>query len=130
MNPDLYKCKNCGASLSLEQLRGTDCPYCKTAFPHQARANEQAVLVNQIMAQQIAASAAAPWMVGQMSQTPHVYGAPPPAVHPMPMSAYGAHIVNQQVGRAIGVGMILMIVGGLAVGLLVAGGVVAWVFLR
>lgn len=70
---DLYRCPTCGASLSLEQLRGTDCPFCKTVFPHHGRANEQAALVNQIMAQ-------------QMGQANQYYGAPPPQIS----SAYGA----------------------------------------
>jgi hypothetical protein len=71
---DLYRCPTCGASLSLEQLRGTDCPFCKTVFPHHGRANEQAALVNQIMAQQMA------------QQNPYGYGAPPPQIP----NAYGA----------------------------------------
>src|SRR5262249_37309119 len=71
---DLYRCPTCGASLSLEQLRGTDCPFCKTVFPHHGRANEQAALVNQIMSQQMA------------QQNPYGYGAPPPQ---MP-NQYGA----------------------------------------
>jgi hypothetical protein len=56
-------CANCGASLSLEQLRGTDCPFCNKVFPHHRRAVEQAALVNQIMA-------------GQLSQG--MYGGQPP----------------------------------------------------
>jgi hypothetical protein len=76
---DLYRCPTCGASLSLEQLRGTDCPFCKTVFPHHGRANEQAALVNQIMQQQMAQA------------NPYGYGAPPPQVP----NAYGANPYQQ-----------------------------------
>jgi hypothetical protein len=57
MSSPLYSCPNCGANLSLDQLRGTDCPYCRSAFPHHARAVEHAALVNQVMAQNMAAFA-------------------------------------------------------------------------
>ncbi|MBL8714432.1 MAG: hypothetical protein JNL79_00435 [Myxococcales bacterium] len=87
MSADLYRCGTCGASLSLEQLRGTDCPFCKQAFPHHARAVEQAQLVNQVMAQQIHAQN--PWM--QPPQVPGQYGAPmqPPQAYGAPPGAYG-----------------------------------------
>jgi hypothetical protein len=89
---DLYRCPTCGASLSLEQLRGTDCPFCKTVFPHHARAAEHASLVNQVMAQQIAQANqinaqmwgappspyGAPQVPAQYGAPPPQYGAPPP----------------------------------------------------
>ncbi|MGZ3424139.1 MAG: hypothetical protein ACXWUG_13370 [Polyangiales bacterium] len=85
---DLYRCPTCGASLSLEQLRGTDCPFCKTVFPHHGRANEQAALVNQIMSQQMA------------QQNPYGYGAPPPQISsqygaPPPQNPYGNPYAQQ-----------------------------------
>lgn len=57
MTSPLYTCPHCGANLSLDQLRGTDCPYCRSAFPHHARAVEHAALVNQVMANNVAAFA-------------------------------------------------------------------------
>jgi hypothetical protein len=50
-------CANCGASLSLEQLRGTNCPFCNKVFPHHGRAVEQAALVNQVLAGQVSQAA-------------------------------------------------------------------------
>lgn len=59
----LYTCQGCGAHLALAQLQGTDCPYCKAVFPHHARAAEQAALVNQVMAQNVAAFS--PWIIAR-----------------------------------------------------------------
>lgn len=58
-----YTCQGCGAHLALAQLRGTDCPYCKAVFPHHARAAEHAALVNQVMAQNVAAFS--PWIIAR-----------------------------------------------------------------
>lgn len=69
MSSGVYTCGGCGAHLSVAQMRGTDCPYCRTAFPHHARAIEHAALVQQVMAQNMAA--VTPWMVP----------APPAAAH-------------------------------------------------
>jgi hypothetical protein len=80
---NLYSCPTCGASLSLEQLRGTDCPFCHTVFPHHGRAVEQAALVNQVMAQQMAQQG----YYGAPPQAPAQYGAPPPA--PYGANPYG-----------------------------------------
>lgn len=49
----LQRCNSCGAGLTLEHMRGTECPYCKVVFPHHAQAAGHAALVNQIMAQQM-----------------------------------------------------------------------------
>lgn len=110
MSADLYRCGTCGASLSLEQLRGTDCPFCKQAFPHHARAVEQAALVNQVMNQQM--NAQNPWMQPppagygapqQYGVTPPQYGAPPnygAQNYGNPYGAYGAQ-VNAQVNQAL-----------------------------
>ena len=60
-----WSCQYCGANLSLDQLRGTDCPYCRSAFPHHARAVEHAALVHQVMAQNmvhLAATLPAPYL--------------------------------------------------------------------
>ncbi|MFO0734514.1 MAG: hypothetical protein U0270_01480 [Labilithrix sp.] len=47
-------CPTCGAHLSLDQLRGTDCPYCRTVFARHARAVEHSALVEQVMARNVA----------------------------------------------------------------------------
>lgn len=69
MNQPLQTCPQCGANLTLDDLRGTNCPYCRTALPHHARAAEHAALVNQILAQK-----------GVNYQVPYQYGAAPPPV--------------------------------------------------
>lgn len=91
MSSPLYTCQGCGAQLSLAQLRGTDCPYCRAAFPHHARAVEQAALVQQVMAQSFGLPPAA---VGALP----VYGQSPP-----PM-LYGAPVVYGQMAQLHAVG--------------------------
>jgi hypothetical protein len=72
--PPPPRCANCGASLSLDDLRGTNCRYCGTALAHHARAAEQAALVNQMLNQQFQARGLAP-PVNPIA--PYQYGAPP-----------------------------------------------------
>jgi len=122
MSEDLYRCPTCGASLSLEQLRGTDCPYCKTVFPHHARAVEQAKVVNQVLAQQV--MNANPWMnPGQVPQVPMQYGASPPQ---FPMGNPYANVpaqIDATVKRSM---TLVFVIVGAVFGLMVVGGAVAW----
>lgn len=74
MSAPLYSCPHCGANLSLAQLRGTDCPYCRSAFPHHARAVEHAALVNQVMAQNMAAFAVSAPIVPMIPGVPVTFG--------------------------------------------------------
>lgn len=111
---ELYRCATCGASLSLEQLRGTDCPYCHTVFPHHGRAAEQAALVNQIMAQQTAqAGYPGAWQPppAQYGVTPPQYGAPPqyggPAQNPYGMVGFDP---TAQVARSVKRSMVITFV--------------------
>ncbi len=60
MSQPVFTCGGCGARLSVAQMRGTDCPYCRTAFPHHARAVEHAALVQRVMQDNLAA-AMTPW---------------------------------------------------------------------
>jgi hypothetical protein len=109
--PSPRQCTTCGATLSLQQLAGTDCPFCHTAFPHHAAAAQQAALVNQVMQQQ---AAQAPWGgyapppqpgaqvpftgYGQsppQAQNPYGYGQPPPGQNPY---AYGQPPAQQNYG--------------------------------
>lgn len=81
--PSPRQCTTCGATLSLQQLAGTDCPFCHTAFPHHAAAAQQAALVNQVMQQQAAQS---PWGYQPPPQVPFTgYGQSPP----MTQNPYG-----------------------------------------
>lgn len=89
------RCSTCGANLSLDDLRGSNCRYCGTALPHQARAAEQAALVNQMLNQQFQARGLA---VPTSPVVPYQYGAPPvmPAMPPLPqgMTPYGADVAG------------------------------------
>ena len=127
MSAPLYRCDTCGASLSLEQLRGTDCPFCKTAFPHHARAVEHAKMVNQVLAQQMAQ--ANPWMApGQVPpQVPMQYGGAPPQ---FPMGAPYANLQNQIEGTVKRSITFALVMTGLIFGLTLAIGVAAWMFAR
>ncbi len=128
MSQNLYTCANCGASLSLEQLRGTDCPYCKKVFPHHGAAVQQAALVNQVMAQNM--GGVNPWM--QQPGVPPAYGAPPAqyGANMPPMQPYG-YGYGQQVDRAVrksimlfvilGAVILVLTIGGVAVAILMAG---------
>ena len=72
MSQSVATCEHCGAALSLDDLRGHDCPYCRTVLAHHARAAEQAALVNHMMAQR-----------GLAPVVPYAYGADLPPVYPM-----------------------------------------------
>ncbi|MFO0757550.1 MAG: hypothetical protein U0359_13725 [Byssovorax sp.] len=75
MNPSPQpQCPSCGALLSLDDLRGQNCRYCKAALPHHARAAEQAALVNQVLNQQFQARGLPP---PGTPVVPYQFGAPP-----------------------------------------------------
>jgi len=130
--PNLYACPTCGATLSLEQLRGTDCPFCKTVFPHHARATEQAALVNQVMANQMAQIN--PWTgqpnyPGTPPQVQGQYGVTPPnpyAQNPYGQNPYG-YGVGQHVNQAVRRSMIGVFIG-VAVSILFTVGIVVFIF--
>ena len=129
----LQRCNSCGAGLTLEHMRGTECPYCKVVFPHHAQAVGHAALVNQIMAQQMGSQAqlqqqaiaqvfgSAPPGPGY-GATPPTYGAPP-AVYGLQSPGYVASPAN----NSLRVMIIIAVVGG-AFGLLIAVIVLALVF--
>ncbi len=72
--PPQPRCSTCGATLSLDDLRGANCRYCGTALPHHARAAEQAALVNQMLNQQLQVRGLA---MPATPVVPYQYGAPP-----------------------------------------------------
>jgi hypothetical protein len=115
MSRDAMRCTTCGATLSLEELRGINCPYCKTAFPHHAQAVQHAALVNQIMKDQFVQ--ANPWMGGMGGmggappQIPQQYGAPPPYTQvPFPAMAVERAVKRSMIGVAVGLGVTLLLV--------------------
>lgn len=52
MYQGVQTCKQCGANLTLDDMRKTNCPYCGTVYPHQAMASEHAAVINQVWQQQ------------------------------------------------------------------------------
>jgi len=70
VNQTVARCGYCGANLSLDDMRGQNCPYCHTVLAHHARAAEQAALVNQMLQQR-----------GLAPQVPYQFGAPAPGVY-------------------------------------------------
>jgi len=94
--------------LSLDDLRHTDCPYCRTALPHHAQAAGQAALVNQMLAQQ-----------GVSYQVPYQYGAaPPPVANHVHQSVQAAH---KTAATGLAVGIVVAVIGGVVAVITVAG---------
>jgi hypothetical protein len=67
----VQKCNQCGAGLTLDDLRRSDCPYCGVVLPHRAQAEQQAQVVGQVMNQMIAQQTAV------QNQMRGAYGMPP-----------------------------------------------------
>ena len=102
--PQLHSCHNCGANLSLDQLRGTDCPYCRSAFPHHARAVEQAALVNQVLAQNMASFAMSAPIVPMIPGVPVTLR----SVHLAHVAHVGVHLdaarrINNAIAAAVAI---------------------------
>jgi predicted amidophosphoribosyltransferase len=105
------QCPHCGRNLSTDDLRGQNCPSCGTALPHHARAAQQVALVNQMMAQHMAAP-------------------PPYATHQNPHYVHGMQHANQAMNAAAkGIGLAVGIVIGVTVLLIVVGAVVTFVLM-
>lgn len=134
----VQRCGNCGAGLTLDQMRRTDCPYCNVVYPHHARAVEQAALVNQIMAQQTGGLYGGPQsppitygVTPGPAQPPYGMGAPPPfgAYDP-----YGANVmgnVGVQMERAVTRSLVgIFVAVGVVFALIIAGGAAAFLLMR
>ena len=52
MYETVQACSHCGANLTLDDMRKTNCPYCGTVLPHHAMAAQQAQLANQVFVNQ------------------------------------------------------------------------------
>ena len=76
MYEPVQKCTNCGAGLTLDDLRVPNCKYCGTVLPHRAQAEQHAQLVGQVMGN----------MMAQQAQVQdawrNAYGAPPMGAPP------------------------------------------------
>lgn len=54
----VQQCTHCGANLSLDDMRRTDCPYCRTVYPHHSQAQQHAQVAGQMMGQLLGQQAA------------------------------------------------------------------------
>lgn len=99
----VQRCNHCGANLSLDDMRATNCPYCHTVYPHHAQAAQHALLVNQVLDQQLRQRGIAPGV--------HVsgYGAGPQQqlVSPLLM----AEQVQSTVNKTVKLVLILTVLG-------------------
>jgi hypothetical protein len=98
MSQGVQRCNNCGANLSLDDLRATNCKYCNTVFPHHAMAAQHAAMAGQVMNQMMAQQAqvqnqwragfgVGPMPTGVPGGPPPVGG--PPGGYPPGVSPYG-----------------------------------------
>ena len=102
------QCPHCGRNLSTDDLRGQNCPSCGTALPHHARAAQQVALVNQIMAQHMAAPP--PYVV---QQNPYYANAMHQAHAANAASAKSMRIVFIVIGAIVGLSFLVALVGGI-----------------
>ena len=54
MYKPVQSCTNCGAGLTLDDMRRDDCPYCEVIYPHKSQAAQHAQMANQMMGQMMA----------------------------------------------------------------------------
>ncbi|UJR86038.1 hypothetical protein [Sandaracinus amylolyticus] len=118
----VQKCQGCGAGLTLDDMRKTQCPYCQVVYPHHSQAAQHAQVAGMMMNQMIAQAGYAqnPYAPPPLGGGPP--GGPPPAVV---AQAYGdpSAIVAKQMGRGIAITMIvstLVVLGMIAAGVAVA----------
>jgi len=109
---ELPRCGHCGANFSLDDLRGTHCPYCQTALPHHARAAEHAVLVNKVLEQQMGKYG---YGMPPGGITPQVYGQPPN----QPYNPYAN--LHHDVQRTVRASLVLWFVISVGAAILVVG---------
>jgi hypothetical protein len=149
MYEPVQKCKACGAGLTLDDLRQTNCPYCKTVYPHHAQAAQHAqvagMVMNQMMAQQaqVQDQWRAAYGVGPMNPPMGPPGGPPPGapmpgMMPPPPGAPGSpyahpmNMANVQMANVANVGRTIMIVTVVSIlfVFLLTGGILLAVFMR
>jgi len=153
MYEPVQKCNNCGAGLTLDDLRLPNCKYCQTVFPHRAQAEQHQQMIGNVMNQMMAQQAQIQnqWRAGfgvgpipgQMPMgmpggAPPTGAAPPlpPGAPPLgapcypyadPMNIAAAHAARS---AAIGGGIMVMTIVIVIVVLMIVGGVVGFVVLR
>ncbi len=53
MYKPVQTCTNCGAGLTLDDMRKTDCPYCGQVYPHHSMAAQHAAVAGQMFNQMV-----------------------------------------------------------------------------
>jgi hypothetical protein len=88
MYETVQKCTFCGANLTLDDMRKTNCPYCNTVYPHHSQAAQHAQVAGQVMNQMMAQQAQI------QNQWRGAFGVGPMPMAPpgMPGSPYGAPV--------------------------------------
>ena len=112
MYKPVQTCTHCGANLTLDDMRGNECPYCKTVYPHKSMAAQHAAVMNAQMGQ----------LIGQQQQVqnqwrgafgvgPQPPGAPPPYGAPggYDPNAMMQHHMQQANATARGVQKVVLI---------------------
>ena len=115
-------CKQCGATLSLDDMRKTNCPYCGTVYPHQSMASQHANMVNQVLAQQGVPNAMNPYQQGPGQPGPYGAG---PQIGGVPYNQYVQGHVNAanrmvKISLIVGLVITLAVVGVVGAVLMVA----------
>lgn len=125
----VQKCQSCGAGLTLDDMRKTQCPYCQVVYPHHSQAAQHAQVAGQMMQQMMAQAgyAQSPYAPPPLGGGPP--GGAPPGIAPPAaiVSAYGdptavAFKQAQAMGRGI---VITAIVSSIVIFALVAAGIAA-----
>ncbi len=49
MYAPVQKCTQCGAGLSLDDMRRDGCPYCNTVYPHRSQAVQHQQVIQQVL---------------------------------------------------------------------------------
>jgi hypothetical protein len=71
-------CTNCGAGLTLDDMRKDNCPYCHVVYPHKSQQAQHANMANQMMGQMMAQQA----QVQAQWRGAFGVGTPPPTGQP------------------------------------------------
>jgi predicted RNA-binding Zn-ribbon protein involved in translation (DUF1610 family) len=115
-------CKHCGANLSLDDMRQTNCPYCGMAMGHHAAAAQQAQLANQVFMNQAIPQALAAYNKHAGAQAQQQFGAMGNPMHHQQLVQNHMNHANKMVkwGLIISAAVTLLIFGVVAIVLFVA----------
>ena len=71
----VQQCANCGAGLTLDDMRQQNCPYCNIVYPHHSQAAQHAQMASHVMnnMMQQQAQVQNQWRQGMGVQYPHAH---------------------------------------------------------